>query len=236
MPRLQDLLQFLASPGAENTWLLLDIKVHLLFLHQRRQALILPQLDNDADEVMRLIAHTISSVPPSPYKPWNQRIVLGCWAAKFIPLCSKHLPGFAISHIGFSLSYARQFLSVPNISFNIVQKTLISPYFGPRFLQDAKAKGRPVFDWTVNEESMMRWSVSKGLDGVITDDPKKFLEVCDDWERGKREIVITWKQWLTVLWIQFMVLIFGSIFWWKYGGKEGRKRREMKGRSKQHGA
>ncbi|KAL2058728.1 hypothetical protein ABVK25_000019 [Lepraria finkii] len=75
MPRLQDLLQFLASPGVENTWLLLDIK-----------------LDNDADEVMRLIAHTISSVPPSPYKPWNQRIVLGCWAAKFIPLCSKHLP------------------------------------------------------------------------------------------------------------------------------------------------
>jgi len=27
MPRLFDLLQFLASPGLEDTWLLLDIKV-----------------------------------------------------------------------------------------------------------------------------------------------------------------------------------------------------------------
>lgn len=27
MPRLRDLLQFLASPGLENVWLLLDIKV-----------------------------------------------------------------------------------------------------------------------------------------------------------------------------------------------------------------
>ena len=27
MPRLQDLLQFLATPGTENVWVLLDIKV-----------------------------------------------------------------------------------------------------------------------------------------------------------------------------------------------------------------
>ena len=27
MPRLEDLLEFLASPGLENIWLLLDIKV-----------------------------------------------------------------------------------------------------------------------------------------------------------------------------------------------------------------
>ena len=27
MPRLKDLLEFLASPGLENVWLLLDIKV-----------------------------------------------------------------------------------------------------------------------------------------------------------------------------------------------------------------
>lgn len=179
---------------------------------------------------MRLIAKTISEIPPSPHKPWNQRIVLGCWAAKFLPLCAKYLPGFAITHIGFSLSYARQFLAVPNVSFNILQRTLISPYFGARFLQDAKTKGRPVFDWTVNEESMMKWSISKGLDGVITDDPKKFLEVCDDWERGKREIVIVWKQWVSILWVQLMVIVFGSIFWWKYGGREGKKRRIEKGK------
>ena len=177
---------------------------------------------------MRLIAETIATVAPNSLKPWNQRIVLGCWAAKFIPLCAKYLPTFAITYIGFSLAYARQFLSVPNVSFNILQQTLLSPYFGPRFLRDAKAKGRPVYDWTVNEVAMMRWSISKGLDGVITDDPKKFLEVCDDWERGKREITIPWKSLTMIAWINFMVVVFGSIFWWKHGRMDRQQMKKKK--------
>ena len=63
MPRLKDLLEYLASPGVEDIWLLLDIK-----------------LDNDAESIMQLIAETIASVNPS--KPWEQRIVLGCWAVR----------------------------------------------------------------------------------------------------------------------------------------------------------
>lgn len=201
MPRFQDLLEYLASPGHENVWLLLDIK-----------------LDNDADKVMRLIAETIRAVPPNPLKPWNQRLVLGCWAIKFLPLCAEYLPTFPITHIGFSIPYARKFLSVPNVSFNMLQKTLILPFFGARFMRDAKAKGRSIFVWTVNEEEMMKWAISKELDGVITDDPKRFLDVCDEWEQGKREFSISWGQWMMIAWISFMVLIFGAIFWWKYSG------------------
>ncbi|KAL9136865.1 MAG: hypothetical protein Q9175_001938 [Cornicularia normoerica] len=199
MPRLIDLLEFLASPGLEHVWLLLDIK-----------------LDNDADNVMRLIAETIRSVPPNTLKPWNQRLVLGCWAVKFLPLCAKYLPTFPITHIGFSMLYARRFLSVPNVSFNMLQKPLMLPFFGARFIRDVKAKGRPLYVWTVNEPAMMRWSIDKEVDGVITDDPKHFLEVCDEWEQGKREISISWGQWMTITWINFMVLVFGTIFWWKY--------------------
>ncbi|CAF9907078.1 MAG: hypothetical protein ALECFALPRED_003059 [Alectoria fallacina] len=210
MPRLQDLLEFLASPGLENVWLLLDIK-----------------LDNDANKIMRLIAETIQAVPPNPLKPWNQRIVLGCWAVKFLPLCAEYLPTFPITHIGFSIPYARKFLSVPNVSFNMLQKTLILPFFGARFIRDVKAKGRPLFIWTVNEEDMMRWGISKELDGVITDDPKRFLEVCDEWEHGTRGIKISWGQWMMIAWINLMVLVFGTIFWWKYSstgkGKPTRK-------------
>ncbi|SLM35123.1 glycerophosphoryl diester phosphodiesterase protein [Lasallia pustulata] len=65
MPQLGELLEFLASPGQEDIWLLLDIK-----------------LDNDADTIMRLISHTIQRTPPSPTRPWNQRILLGCWACE----------------------------------------------------------------------------------------------------------------------------------------------------------
>ena len=167
---------------------------------------------------MRLIAHTISLVAPSPSKPWCQRLVLGVWAAKFLPYCAQYLPDYPISHIGFSIAYARQFLTLPNISFNILQKTLVGP-FGASFIRDLKAKSRPLYVWTVNNEQAMRWSIDRKVDGVITDDPKKFLEVCDRWEHGDRKPVkMTWEQLFQVLWIQWMVMIFGGIFRARAGG------------------
>lgn len=179
---------------------------------------------------MRLIAETIEDAIPHPNKHWDQRIVLGCWAvspsthlllsslicqAKYLPLCHKYLPTFPISFIGFSTAYARQFLSVPNISFNMLQKVLMGPV-GNKFLRDAKAAHRSVLAWTVNDDNMMRWCIKHDLDGVITDDPKRFLEVCDEWEQGKREIKIGRKEIFLTLWLHMMVMIFGVIFRWKY--------------------
>ncbi|KAF2822196.1 tubulin nucleotide-binding domain-like protein [Ophiobolus disseminans] len=126
MPRLIDLLEYLAQPGLEDIWVLLDIK-----------------LDNNADDVMRLISETIHSVPPSPTRPWQNRIVLGCWAAKYLPLCSRYLPGFSISHIGFSTLVASFFFTVPNISFNMAQAVLMTPW-GRAFIRKAQCDGRPV--------------------------------------------------------------------------------------------
>lgn len=123
-------------------------------------------------------------------------------------------------HIGFSLSYARRFFSIPNVSFNMLQKILMGPA-GARFLRDAKRLGRPVLCWTVNEENLMRWSIKNGLDGVITDDPKRFLEVCDQWEQGKRKIFIQPKDFLLVLWLNLMVALFGTLFQWKYPFRAG---------------
>ena len=72
----------------------------------------------------------------------------------------------------------------------------------------------------------MRWSISKELDGVITDDPKKFLEVSKDWENGKRDIKFTRRQWVIIFWINFMVLVFGGIFYWKHGSEDKRKEKK----------
>lgn len=63
MPQLKHLLQYLAEPGNEHIWVMLDIKP-----------------DNDADDIVRLIAETIAEVEPS--WPWNKRIVLGCWTVR----------------------------------------------------------------------------------------------------------------------------------------------------------
>jgi len=163
MPRLLDLLEYLAAPGLDRIWVLLDIKT-----------------DNNLDNIMRLIARTIREAP-SDSASWRERILLGCWAVEYVPLCEKYLPGFPITHIGSDISYARQFLMVPNVSFAILQKVLIGPS-GDRFLHNVRAAGRDMFVWTINEPSMMRWSINKRVNGVITDDPVEFFRVCEEYD------------------------------------------------------
>jgi len=204
MPRLLDLLEYLASPALDGIWLLLDIKA-----------------DNNLDKIMSLIAHTICQAPPS-LTPWTQRIVLGCWAAEYLPLCYKYLPHFPITHIGFSLSYARHFLAVPDVSFNLLQKILIGPA-GARFLRDARAARRPVYAWTVNERAMMRWCIRRGVDGVLTNDPGLFLSVCEEHDRDggvREEDVLGLRAYLGIVGINLLVMLFGSLFRWRYGFSE----------------
>ncbi|KAF1835163.1 tubulin-domain-containing protein [Decorospora gaudefroyi] len=198
MPRLADLLEYLAQPGLEDIWVMLDIK-----------------LDNNADDVMRLIGDTTRSVRPSPSRPWQNRIVLGCWAAKYLPLCSRYLPGFPISHIGFSTLIASYFFTVPNVSFNLAQAILMTPW-GRLFIRKAQNDGRPVYAWTVNEVSRMQWDIRHGLDGVITDDPKLFLEVRKSWHEGKKD-GISVMGWLDVLRVNFFCLIYTVLFQLKFG-------------------
>jgi len=163
-------------------------------------------------DVMRLIASTLAEVEPS--KPWNQRVLLGCWAAKYLPLCSKYLPGYPITHIGFSISYARQFLKVPGVSFNMLQKTMVGP-FGNAFLKDVKAAGRSMLFWTVNEEVWMRWSICKEVDGVITDDPKKYLEVSDQYKGEKVHLPL--REWGRLIWMNMIAAVFSLLFRYRYG-------------------
>ncbi|KAH0833512.1 hypothetical protein AYO21_05189 [Fonsecaea monophora] len=194
MPRLRDLLEYVAQPGMEHMWLLLDIK-----------------LDNNSDDVMRLIAQTLASVDPGQ-RAWKERVVLGIWAAKFLPLCMKYCPGHPISHIGFSTMYARQFLKVPNVSFNMLQKSLFGP-LGARFMSDVHKANRPLYAWTVNDPNLMKWCIQHKIQGVITDDPKTFKKICDEWdEQREPEAKITWVQCLYTLWVWIMIAIFSRRF------------------------
>ena len=193
MPRLVDLLDYVSQPGLEHIWLFLDIK-----------------LDNNSDDVMRLIAKTLVSVHPGD-RAWNERVVLGIWAAKFLPLCTKYLPGYPVSHIGFSLCYARQFLQVPNVSFNMLQKVLFGP-FGARFMRDVRKANRPLYVWTVNDTNLMKWSIQKNLDGVITDDPKRFKRICDEWDEQEPEAKPNWTQWLYTFWLWLIIGVFSMPF------------------------
>lgn len=178
------------------------------------------QLDNNADDVMRLIGDTIRSVPPSSSRLWQSRIVLGCWAAKYLPLCFRYLPGFPVSHIGFSTLIASHFFTVPCISFNMQQAVLMAPW-GRRFIAKAHRDNRPVYAWTVNDERAMQWGIRHGLDGVLTDDPKLFVEVRKGWHEGMRGGLGV-RGLVEVARINFFALVYTAIFWVVIGfGEKG---------------
>lgn len=73
----------------------------------------------------------------------------------------------------------------------------------------------------------MRWCINQGLDGVITDDPEKFLEVCKDYGnamtlpkdrkalRGKEAFKP--RDWFDIIKIHFLVALFLLLFKWKFG-------------------
>lgn len=200
MPRLKDLLEYMAEPGMEEIWLLLDIK-----------------LDNDAEAIMRLIGSTIGSVPPSAQKAWSERIILGIWAAKYLPLAMKYLPGFPLTHIGFSTSYARHFFSVPNVSFNMLLPMLIAPG-GQRFIRDARSEERNVYAWTVNDKDKIEWCIRRKLDGVCTDDVANYLAVCEAYNEEEKAPVrelrwgVYWDVFRVWIWVMVASLIYRNRF------------------------
>jgi phosphatidylglycerol phospholipase C len=51
--------------------------------------------------------------------------------------------------------------------------------FGKSMLKDVRKAKREIFLWTVNDVKAMKWCILKEVDGVITDDPKTYLEVCE---------------------------------------------------------
>lgn len=82
MPRLRDLLEYLATPGLEDIWVLLDVKIPLPSLKEALigDKIIQTKLDKKVDDLFRMIAATLADVKPS--RLWNQRVVVGCWAVR----------------------------------------------------------------------------------------------------------------------------------------------------------
>ncbi|KAJ6124542.1 hypothetical protein N7471_011859 [Penicillium samsonianum] len=208
MPRLVDVLEYLRQPGRENFWILLDIK-----------------LTNEPFAIMERIAKTIESVPMPAIGPdWHRRIVLGCWSARYLPARAKHLPRYAVTLICLDLSYARQFLQVPLISFSINQMILMGP-LGRGFLDEARAARRRVYVWTVNAPNLMRWCIRHEIDGVISDEPGRFRQVCEGWEKEHKGVLsvpnpnldrITFRQRIQIIAVALYVICFGWILKRKY--------------------
>jgi Glycerophosphoryl diester phosphodiesterase family len=118
--------------------------------------------------------------------------------------------------------YAQQFFKVENATFNMLQWALMGP-LGSSFIKKAQRLKRAVFAWTVNEEKNMYWCIEHKLDGVISDDPKKFLEACDAWEEEPRPVRWTLREWLGLLRFQLLIGIYFFIFRWRVGSGVDKK-------------
>jgi phosphatidylglycerol phospholipase C len=88
---------------------------------------------------------------------------------------------------------------------------------GKSFVRKAKQLNRQVYSWTVNQEKDMRWCIENELDGVIGDDPKKFLEVCAEWQIKPKPVKWTMGELYVLLKYQFLLTAFYFVFRWKFG-------------------
>jgi phosphatidylglycerol phospholipase C len=93
---------------------------------------------------------------------------------------------------------------------------------GNKFLRDLKAAERSIFLWTVNDEERMRWCVMKEVDGVITDDPLKFLEISRNYNGERCRLPAS--QYGFAIWINIMATLFGFIH--RFRKSKGSHRRQ----------
>lgn len=98
----------------------------------------------------------------------------------------------------------------------MLQKAMVGPW-GDQFLAECKALNRPVFLWTVNEEKWMKWSINKGVDGIITDDPKKYLEVAEGFDDGRPLDRMSLRDYHGLVWVNLLITVFGMFFRLRFG-------------------
>ncbi|KAI1662566.1 PLC-like phosphodiesterase [Daldinia decipiens] len=214
MPQLVELLEYLNQPELQHIWIMLDIK-----------------RDDDPATIIRRTAETLDSVPG--IRPWHERVLPCCWTAEHVKLSKEFLPKYPLAHVGFSTTYARALAKhEPSLSISMLYHSLALPVVGARFIREVKEAGHPLHSWTVNDEDRMEWCVRNGLNGVVTDDPKLFLEVAKrvaEEEKVKNEgaavsrrpsgVPLSARAWRVFEWTRYILgmLIVVNIYLFKHG-------------------
>ena len=60
----------------------------------------------------------------------------------------------------------------------MIQAALVSPR-GRKFLREVQARNLQIFSWTNNDDINIEWCIRQGLDGIITDNVLRALELCE---------------------------------------------------------
>ncbi|KAI0722665.1 PLC-like phosphodiesterase [Earliella scabrosa] len=122
------------------------------------------------------LMHEIISAQPNWQTDLAPRILLGLWHPRFLPYAKSILPYCKRSYIGISTTNASKFFwddcEVFSINFAI-----LASWGGQSFLQECKRAGKKVMVWTVNEPTQMIEAVRWGVDVILTDKTKDWLDL-----------------------------------------------------------
>ncbi|KAI9000731.1 PLC-like phosphodiesterase [Trametes punicea] len=133
------------------------------------------KVQNKPAHLFRLM-HKIISAQPDWETALAPRILLGLWHPSFLPHAKAHLPYCRRSYIGQDIAVARKYFWDSCDVFSIKFSTLAMAD-GAKFRKDCKQAGKRVMAWTVNEPEHMVEAVRWGIDVIITDVTRTWLDL-----------------------------------------------------------
>ncbi|KAG9317336.1 PLC-like phosphodiesterase [Chiua virens] len=133
------------------------------------------KLQNDPDRLFRLM-HAIISEQPEWETKLAPRILLGLWHPRFVVYAKARLPYCRRSHIGVSTTLAREYFWDDVEVFSMAFSTLAG-IDGLNFRKECRAAGKKLMVWTVNEPEHLMECVRWGVDVILTDVTKKWLDL-----------------------------------------------------------
>ncbi|KAG6336489.1 hypothetical protein ID866_2603, partial [Astraeus odoratus] len=158
IPTFSETIALLMKPENEHVKFNVDVKVQ-----------------NDPDRLFSLM-HDIISDQPQWETRLAPRILLGLWHPRFVASAKARLPYCRRSHIGVSTSLARKYFWKDVDVFSMAFASLASTD-GSKFREECRMAGKKIMVWTVNKPEHMMEAVRWGVDVVLTDVTKKWLEL-----------------------------------------------------------
>jgi len=158
IPTFKGTLDLLMKPENQHVKFNIDVKVY-----------------NEPERVFVLMNRIVSSFPE-----WETRlaprIILGIWHPRFLSSAKVHLPYCKRSHIGAAPNIARKYFWDDCDAFSMWFPSLAT-VDGERFRHECKKSGKKLMVWTVNNPAEMMEAVRWGVDAILTDVTKTWLDM-----------------------------------------------------------
>jgi len=158
IPTFIETLELLMKPENQHVKFNIDVKVQ-----------------NDPGRLFSLM-HKIISAQPDWETMLAPRILLGLWHPRFVSFAKANLPYCRRSYIGNSPYIARRYFWNHVDAFSMAFPALTT-VDGQKFRTECKAAGKQLLVWTVNEPDHMMEAVRWGVDAILTDVTKTWLDM-----------------------------------------------------------